>query len=74
MKDYYKHTNACLRRFNEISDKILNGKEATHDEEDEFLLNFPLYLAQALVSDAGFSETAREQLTKMAGIINEAVI
>lgn len=73
MKDYYKNTNACLLRYNEISDKIFHGEETTHDEEDEFILNFAVYLAQALIADAGFSEIAREQLGKMADIINDAV-
>lgn len=71
MKNFYPNTTKCIEKYNQISDKVFNGDESTTDVEDEFLLNFCLYLAQALVADTGFSEKAREELTKTADIIND---
>lgn len=71
MKNFYPNTTKCIEKYNQISDKVSNGDESTTDEEDEFLLNFCIYLAQALVADAMFSEKAREELTKTADIIND---
>lgn len=71
MKNFYPNTTECIEKYNQIQDKMYNSEETTTDNEDEFVLNFCLYLAQALVADAMFSEKAREELTKTADIIND---
>ena len=43
------------------------------DEQDEFLTNFCLYLAHALIKDTGEGGDAREELTKVADIINDVI-
>lgn len=43
----------------------------TTDEEDEFLQNFCLYFAHALIKDTGFSKPARDELSKIAEIIRD---
>lgn len=45
MKNFYPNTTKCIEKYNQISDKVFNGDESTTDIEDEFLLNFCLYLA-----------------------------
>ena len=47
------------------------SKEETTDIEDEMIANYPLYIAHALIKDAGNSKFAREELCKMADIIND---
>ena len=74
MKDFYSHTRACIDKYNVISNKIMNGVETTTNEEDEFIGNFCIYLAHALISDTGFGELARQELGKVADIINDVVI
>ena len=50
-----------------------NYDEETSDEEDEFLDNFCIYLAHALIKDTGTSQRPREELCKVANIINDVV-
>lgn len=71
MKDFYKHTRKCIDDYNIIDNKIRNSVEETTDDEDEFMVNYFLYLAHALIKDAGFSSIERDKLCKMADIIND---
>jgi len=45
----------------------------TTEEEDEFLSNYCVYLAHALVKDTGFGQTSRDELVKVADIINDII-
>ncbi len=74
MNDFYENTRECIDRYNQIIDKIMNNyDEETSDEEDEFLDNFCIYLAHALIKDTGTSQRPREELCKVANIINDVV-
>lgn len=54
MKNYYSNTTRCINRYNNIIDKISSSSKETTDEEDEFLQNFVIYFAHALIKDHGF--------------------
>ena len=69
MKDFFKNVRECIDEYNRIQDKIATSAEETTDEEDEFYDDFSLYLAHALLKDAGDSVFARKDLEKMANII-----
>ncbi len=73
MKDYYKYTRQIIDKYNNIQDKIKNCIEPTNEVEDEFLQNFYLHLAHALIKDTGYGQTSREELEKVADIINVAI-
>ena len=70
MKDFYSHTRDCIDKYNFIANKIKNNEEDTTENEDEFMGNFCIYLAHALIQDVGFGGLAREELMKTADIIN----
>jgi len=53
MKDFYKTTRSCIDKYNEICDKVAHGAEELSNDEDEYLANFCLYLAHALIKDTG---------------------
>ena len=74
MKDYYSHTRKTINRYNQIVEKMGNVNEDTTDDEDEFIMNFCLHLAHALIKDTGGGQIAREELSKVADIINDVVI
>ena len=74
MKDFYKHTRECIDKYNQILDKYMNYTlDDAHEDEDEFFDNFCIYLAHALIKDTGTSQTPREQLSKVADIINDVI-
>lgn len=73
MKDYYKNTRECLDKYNTVQEDIKICNNETSDDDDEFLINFPIYLAHALVKDFGFGQCSREQLEKTADIINDLI-
>lgn len=73
MKDFYKSTRECIDKYNQVLDEIYNGTMEISDEQDEFLTNFCLYLAHALIKDTGEGGDAREELTKVADIINDVI-
>ena len=73
MKDYYKNTRKCIDQYNQILNKIKTCDECTVDDEDEFLANFCIYLAHALIKDHGFGSISREELSKIADIINDVI-
>ena len=71
MKDYYANTRKTIDMYNQTIDCINNCQDETSDEQDEFLQNFCIYLAHALIKDTGYGGRAREELTKVADIIND---
>ena len=73
MEDFYKNTRKCIDEYNRIQDKMRNSTEETTDEEDEKIYNHCLHLAHALIKDAGISQIARDEMGKMADIINDAI-
>ena len=73
MKDYYKNVRACIDMYNKIQDKMHCGQYDTTDEEDEFVVNHCLYLAHALLKDAGFGDVSREELGKVCTIIQDII-
>ncbi len=54
MKTYYPNTRKCFDKYDEIIDKIYSSIDETPEEDDEFIQNFALYLAHALIKDHGF--------------------
>ena len=73
MKDYYKNTRSCIDQYNTLMDEIKNGLQELTDEQDEFIINFCIYLSHALIKDTGTGQISREELGKMADIINDVV-
>ena len=71
--DCYKNTRRYIDVYNTIMEKIRIGEEETTDEEDEFLVNEPLYLAHALLKDFGLDKRSRELLGVTADIINDVI-
>ena len=71
MKDFFKKTRNCIDTYNEIQDKMSHGSYDTTDDEDEFVVNFSLYLSHALIKDFGFGQVAREELSKVGTIIQD---
>lgn len=73
MKDYYENTRCCIDRYNEITDKIKGFSDVTNSDEDEFLDNYCIHLAHALIKDTGTGQLARDELGKVADIINDVI-
>ena len=73
MKDYYLHTRMCIDRYNQIVEKIKSLQSDTDELEDEFFQNFCIHLAHALIKDTGYGQLAREELGKVADIINDVI-
>ena len=71
MIDFYKNTRKCIDDYNIIQNKIRTSEDETNDADDEMMVNHALYLAHALIKDAGYSKIARDELCKMADIIND---
>ena len=74
MKDWYKSTRQCIDNYNTVVNKIQFGQDATTEEDDEFLQNFCIHLAHALIKDTGCGQLSREQLGKVADIINDVIV
>ena len=73
MKDFYKTTRSCIDKYNEICDKVTNDSQEISNDEDEYLTNFCLYLAHALIKDTGEGQLARDEIEKVADIINVVI-
>ena len=71
MKDLYKYTRECLDKYNQVYDTICKAPDETTNEQDEFLQNFCIHLAHALIKDTGYDSRDREELCKIADIIND---
>lgn len=73
MKDYYSHTRDVIDTYNDIMNKIKTSKTEVEDDKDEFVQNFCIHLAHALIKDTGSGQLAREELCKVADIINDVI-
>ena len=73
MEDFYKNTRECIDEYNRIQNKMRTFEAETTDEEDEKIYNHCVYLAHALVRDCGMSEGARNEMGKVAAIINDII-
>lgn len=74
MKDYYSNTRKCIDTYNSYVNAVFIDSEELSDDRDEFLQNFCLYLAHALIKDAGPGQIARDELSKVADIINDVCV
>ena len=70
MKDFYKNTRITIDEYNAILDKVNNEQMELTDTEDEFIANFCIHLAHALIKDTGEGQLARQELGKVADLIN----
>ena len=73
MKDYYVNTRKCIDTYNNYVNVVFKDHEELSDDRDEFLQNFCLHLAHALIKDTGSGQLARDELGKIADIINDVV-
>ena len=73
MKDYYKATRECIDKYNQVLEEIYHGATELSDDQDEYLTNFCMYLAHALIKDHGGGQLAQEELRKMATIIIDVI-
>lgn len=74
MKDFYSNTRVAIDKYNQVIDKIRTCEDEPTESEDEFLQNFCLHLAHALISDTGTGQLAREELCRVADIIKDVII
>lgn len=72
-QDYYSATRQVIDKYNMVVNKIYDDPEETYEDEDEFLQNFCIHLAHALIKDTGYDSRDREELCKVADIINDVV-
>lgn len=72
-QDYYPATRQVIDKYNMVVNKIYDDPEETYEDEDEFLQNFCIHLAHALIKDTGYDSRDREELCKVADIINDVV-
>ena len=74
MKDYYKYTRQVIDKYNSIMEDIKTKIDEINDDDEEFVTNFCLHLAHALIKDTGSGQLAREELGKVADIINDVIM
>lgn len=74
MKDYYKYTRQAIDRYDNIMEDIKTKTTEIDEESEEFVMNFCLHLAHALIKDTGSGQLAREELGKVADIINDVIM
>lgn len=73
MQDLFKNTRQLFDRYNDVTYRAWVSNEELTDDEDEFLTNFCIYLAHALIKDYGMGGVARDELMRCAKIIKDAV-
>ena len=73
MKNFWENTTDVIGKYNQILNKIYTSKYETDEKEDEFHQNFCMYLAHALIKDVGYDGHFREELCKVADIINDVL-
>ncbi len=73
MKDYYENTRKCIDEYNFIQEKMTSSPHVTTEGEDEFIQNFCIYFAHALIKDTGFGQSSREELEKITDIVNDVI-
>jgi len=69
MTDYFVNTRSAIDKYNEIINHIQTSSHETTDEDDEYIYNYHLYLAHALLMDYGPQGTSRSELRQIAKII-----
>ena len=69
MYNFYPSTTQCINKYNTIQYKMENLAVETSEVEDEFITNFCVYLAHALIKDTGTGQQSRQELCKTARII-----
>lgn len=74
MKDYYKYTRQAIDRYDNIMEDIKTKMTEINDEDEEFVMNFCIHFAHALIKDTGGGQLAREELGKVADIINDVIM
>lgn len=73
MKDYYSNTRTTIDKYNDVMEQIKTSRSEIPDQEEEFVMNFCIHLAHALIKDTGGGQLAREELGKCADIINDVI-
>lgn len=73
MTNYFKNTTDLIDKYNQVINKIRTSKNETTDEDDEFMINFCIYLAHALIKDYGDGGIARSELLRCAKIIKDVI-
>ena len=73
IKNFYQSTSDCISEYNRIQNKIENSQDETTENEDEFLQNYCVYLAHALIKDTGFGARSRDELLRMSRIIEDVL-
>lgn len=73
MTDYFINTREAIDKYNSIVDCIKNGKIEIDDKDDEYIYNFHLYLAHALLKDYGPDGISRSELKQVAKIILDVI-
>ena len=73
MKDFYENTRKCIDRYNQIMENLVTRDSESTDEEDEFIGNFCIHFAHALIADTGFGGAARDELCRITDIIDDVV-
>ena len=73
MEDLFKNTRQLFDKFNQITYKAWVSNEEVMDDEDEFLTNFSIYLAHALIKDYGMGGVARDELLRCCNIIKDVI-
>ena len=69
MINYFTNTVSAINNYNFIIDKIKTSESETTNVEDEYLSNFCLHFAHALIEDYGFGGASRDELLRIAKII-----
>lgn len=72
--DYYSNTRKCINYYNKLMHQIMYGSCEITDNEEEFLDNYCIYLAHALLKDTGPGAHARAELSKMCSVIKDVMI
>ena len=74
VKDFYSNTRKCINYYNKLMHQMMHGFYEITDEEEEFLDNYCIYLAHALLKDTGPGAHARSELSKVCSIIKDVMI
>lgn len=73
MRDYYENVREIIGRYNIIQDKIKTHSEETTAAEDEFLQNYCIHFAHALIKDTGYGAHSREELVRICDIVLDVI-
>ena len=73
LKDFYENTRNAIDKYNQIQDDIKNLPNEISEDDNEFLQNFCIHLAHALIKDTGYCQVFRDELLRVADIIIAAI-